>query len=423
MKLSKLIDYLALASGSILGQALTILFAPILSRIYTAEEMGFYTLVLTATGMFESAVCLRYDLIIVSEKDEKKIIPLIRLCTQIALITSIIVTIIYSAYIAISHQCERNQMWLFLLNFPIMFCYALSLIANARNNRRQEYKLLSVASVVQGGVHNGLSAVLGLCGFGAVGLIIGRTFGYFANYLVSVKLKIISIFGGKADKYSKDQYISILEDNKKQVFYSTPAVILSCVAYSIINIFISRLYGDAVLGLYSYSYRLLGIPLAVISTNISRMFFKDAAIEYNRCGSMRRSFYKLLFPIIGVSVVMFLGFRFLAPDAFAIFLGEKWREAGVYVQILAPMFSIRLVSNCFTNVTIVTGKQLIAFIIQITYLIATIGLYVYARITDIDIYSFLNIMNVLFCVIYSLYFFVLAQMCTKRMENKYEIFK
>ena len=57
-----------LASGSLIAQVITILTSPITTRIFTPEELGTYTLLITAVNMFGPIICLRYDLAIVTEK-------------------------------------------------------------------------------------------------------------------------------------------------------------------------------------------------------------------------------------------------------------------------------------------------------------------------------------------------------------------
>lgn len=409
-----IIDFVWLAMGSILGQGMAIVFAPILSRIYTEEQIGTYTLILTVVGMFESAICLRYDLIIVSEKSDDSIRNLTVSCFRISVILSATITVIYSLYLVLSKQLSLSKVWLSAFVFPILLCSGIVLILTAINNRNKNYKFISISSLSQGFVHNGLSALLGCFRvFGVLGLIVGRLLGYISYIFVSVRTDSVKrIIREKSS--TKANRLSLLKKHKKQALFSTPAVIVSCVSYSIINLFISRLYGTAILGVYSYSYRLLGLPLTVISANISRMFFKDASIEYNTTNTMKKSFVKILIPISIISLVMVVAFKLFAPFVFGTFLGEKWREAGVYVQILAPMYGIRLISNSFANATIVTGKQIVSLLIQLSYLLAASIIYLVCSINNYDVYTFLRVMNYMFCVIYSIYFLSLAIICIRK---------
>lgn len=415
-KLTEFIDFFMLAGGTIVAQLIAIAFSPILSRIYSAEEMGIYTLVITLTGIFESVICLRYDLLLVSSDDND--VPIAKsACIKMCLILSLAITLIYVLYEIIFGEQSFGTNTLFLFNFFLLAGHGLILIATALNNRHKKYKLISASSLTLSTVQYCSSSLFGIFGLGSVGLLLGRVLGTISSFFVSVKFKIVSFFAplSKVEKVKTEK--QFLKENKRQALFSTPAVLSSASAYSLINVFISDLFGVATLGLYGYSYRLLGLPITIISTNINRMFFRDASIEYKKTGTMKKSMFKVLLPLIIIAVMMIIAFKLFAPNIFAWFLGEEWREAGVYVQILAPMFAIRLVANSFTNAIIVVKKQFWELILQMTYLISTIVIYVVAKILNIEVMSFLQIMNILFCFVYGIYFIVLFIMCIKKNKN------
>lgn len=46
-----------LISGSIVAQLITVVASVLLARIYSPDELGVYTLILTAEGLFGSIIC------------------------------------------------------------------------------------------------------------------------------------------------------------------------------------------------------------------------------------------------------------------------------------------------------------------------------------------------------------------------------
>ncbi len=411
------LDFLTLAIGSMLGQGLAIVFAPILSRIYTEEQMGTYTLILTAVGMFESSICLRYDLIIVSEKKDNRIRSIAHSCLKISLLLSCIITFTYSLYLLLSGQLPLNKTWMGAMVFPALVCGSIILILTAVNNRNKNYKNIALSSFSQGLVHNSLSTLLGLFhSFGVLGLILGRLGGYLSYIFVASRPKQIKELR-KQELLSLKERFEILNEYKRQALFSTPACVIACVSYSIVNIFLSQLYGKSILGIYSYSYRLLGLPLIIISANISRMFLKNAAVEYHQKKTMRRTFLKMLVPVSIISLIMVIAFKLFAPSFFTFFLGSRWKDVGVFVQILAPMYGIRLLSNSFSNATIIVNKQFIALALQFLYLIASATVFIICRYQRHDVFDFLRFMNYLFCLIYAVYFMVIALLCLKIKRN------
>ena len=89
---------LTLMSGSVVAQIFAVCFSPVITRLYSEVEIGEYTLVLTAVSMFGSVICLRYDMAIVPENDERNVYSLIKLCTILSFIFSLFVSVGYSIY-------------------------------------------------------------------------------------------------------------------------------------------------------------------------------------------------------------------------------------------------------------------------------------------------------------------------------------
>src|SRR3712207_3212540 len=78
-KSSFLKNILILATGSFVAQIIAIACSPILTRIYSAEEMGVFTYIISLTAIFMGVINARYDMSIVTEKDDSNIIPLLQL--------------------------------------------------------------------------------------------------------------------------------------------------------------------------------------------------------------------------------------------------------------------------------------------------------------------------------------------------------
>jgi hypothetical protein len=60
------------------------------------------------------------------------------------------------------------------------------------------------------------------------------------------------------------------------------------------------------------------------------------------------------------------------PDIFSLVLGEQWRIAGEYSQILLPMIAINFISTSFSGVIFITEKMKVDFIWVIYYVGVTV---------------------------------------------------
>src|SRR5690554_6468236 len=88
-----------LTMGSLIAQLITALVSPISTRLYTPEQLAVYTLIITVSAMYGPVLCGKYDMAIVSAKDEKEVTNLIVGGLAVSAITIILVTIGYRFYL------------------------------------------------------------------------------------------------------------------------------------------------------------------------------------------------------------------------------------------------------------------------------------------------------------------------------------
>ena len=80
-----------LASGSIIGQIVAFVGSMFMTRLYTQEAIGIMTLVISVTGMFAPVINGRFDYAIVKERNNTKVMPLIKLALVLGIVFSFIV--------------------------------------------------------------------------------------------------------------------------------------------------------------------------------------------------------------------------------------------------------------------------------------------------------------------------------------------
>lgn len=69
-----------LISGSILGQIVNFITAPVMTRFFSPEDIGIYTYITTIAYVFSPILCLRYETAIVLEEDEDNIFAILKFC-------------------------------------------------------------------------------------------------------------------------------------------------------------------------------------------------------------------------------------------------------------------------------------------------------------------------------------------------------
>lgn len=400
-----------MTSGSLIAQAITILVSPVLTRLFSPEELGVYALVLTAESLFGGIICGRYDVAIVSELEEEDIFPIIKLSAIISVILSSIAAIIYGYKYFISQESQQNYTYAVIFLFLLLSVNGLLRILESYNNRHREYKVMTSVYIYRTTVQNLGSVILGLLKFSVLGLLISHTFGMLVG--LNKQAKTLKASFGKIKATTKKDLIRVMKKHYKQPVFSVPAVFANRFSYSSINLFIESLFGLNILGFYSISYKVLGLPLTVMSTNIAKIFFKDASLEYQKKGNFKKSFRRTSIFLLILSIPLFLGMYFVVPPLFKVIFGSGWEVAGSYVKILAPMFVFRFIVNTIAYGLQVAGKQNLELLLQTLFIIASVVSFLLTKSLNLTVEEYLRIIAATFSVVYIIYYFIVMKYALK----------
>lgn len=391
---------LQLTVGSAVAQLITIIVSPITTRLFTSEELGMYTLILTVVSIFGPVLNGKFDMSIVKSKNHDELVDYLNLSLIIGLIFSVLVSIGYSIYLL------NNKIFMEKVGIIIFIALPVLLIASALinsltslNNFEKNYALISKVYVVRNVSQNIIMIITGFFKFGVLGLL----FSQVASLFFGIRAQAISL--KRELKYMKQRFSifnlkKALLREKKQLIFLTPATILNSGSYSILNFFITSLFGLSVFGYYSMSYRILGLPLSLISGNVSRLFYKQAVEEKNETGFYFESLKKFLLLLVAISIPMVLILYFFSPLIFKVFFGENWIESGYYVRVLAPMYGIRLIVSAVSIGLLVSNKQQLELVLQMFFIIFGFVIFLVSDYLKLTPMLFFTLISVSFSLIY-----------------------
>lgn len=403
-----------LMSGSAIAQLITIAVAPITTRLFSPQELGVYTLIISSVNMFGMVLSLRYDMSIVYETEERNVYPLVALSTIICFITSLLVSVGYWFYFSFISRVDYSALGACVFIFFLCFVFGLINILSAYNNRLREYGVMMSSNVYRTAFQNGLIVLTGLGKLGETGLLLAQTIGYCAGLRRQSKSLLKEISAMKA--VTKGDLSRVAHKHSRQAMLSAPASFANGFSYTAITYFVEYLYGVFVVGLYSISFRVLGLPISIVSANVARVFMKEAASQKDRTGNYAGIFVKTLIIMIGISVPITLMLVFAAPSIFEFVFGVDWREAGVYVQLLTPMFMLRFIAGGLNPSTMISDRQGFDLIIQISLIIAVFASFGVSVVLHLKVASMFMILSSACSIVYifAIYFFWRLAKCQKK---------
>lgn len=395
-------NILILTSGSVIAQAIAICASPIVTRLYTSAQLGAYTLALSIISMFGPVICGRYEMSIVTAEDDSEIYNLIGLSSIITVVFSIFVAIGYTIYINNNLEIMEQLGYSSYVIILILIITGLTNILTSYNNRNKQYSIISSVTVIRSVVQYVCQIVLGLIKASSANLV-------FSNL-------ICSIFGIKRQgKYLWKNRVNIntirfremkncFFKYKKQLLFGAPASFMNLASYSILNFFITGLFGLGTFGYYSLSFRMLNLPLSIIGMNVSKVFFQKSSEELQSEGNYIKSLKKFSAFLALISIIMVIFLMLTAPFLFEIFFGEGWNVAGRYVVILAPMYGIRLIVSSVSTSLIVSQKQDSELVMQILFVISGIITYFICKEFQLPIENFLILISIIYSLVYVIFY-------------------
>lgn len=403
-----LASFSMLASGSIIAQIIAMLSSPITTRLYSPEQFGKYTIIATAVSIFGPVISLKYDMAIVIADKKKESNTLIKLSFLITLALSTIIGFIYGILFFVDDLLLIEKIIYIIATIILLIAYGINNILLAHNNKNGLYKLISTVTIVKSTVNNFLVIVFGLLRPGIIGLVGGQLISSFAGVMRQSK--------GLRNELSDILEISLNEMKRafrkyiRQPIYNASSALVTTTVYSSINLFVKIVYTYEQLGLYSLSYRVLGIPFTVISANIARIFYDTASKENIAEKNFHKTFISTLKILIITVVPIITIIAAISPLIFSIVFGDEWMIAGEYVRLLSPMFAIRLIAESLTTTFIISGKQQVELLFQVTLLIGELIIFMVAHFLSLDLSISLLVISFLYVFIYGVMIFTMNKL-------------
>ena len=354
---------LLLMTASVVSLVINVLISPILTRIYSAEEIGDVNLYTRIVVFISTIATVRYELSLPIAKQQLHAFHLYRLTYRIALVVLTAIGIVGLLY-ALIKPVDAYSMWFMLL--VIVGAY-LSVWINIGTNwsiRTKGFKRISQQRIIASVVSNGSKWLFGVIGWRTYGLLVSLPLGYLASsalfMLDFVKQKKVY------RSYKSNKRMRVLSKEYRQFpIMSLPHVMIDLgVDLSMASLIIG-FYGKADFGLFSHAYGLLKMPIAIVGQSIGQVFTNRFSELVNTRQSVVPLFLKTMRTLLLLSIVPFAALFFFAEPIFGFVFGQKWATSGAYASIMVPWLMLNFLLSPISSLPMILGRQKEALIIGI----------------------------------------------------------
>ncbi|HFE1893280.1 TPA: type 8 capsular polysaccharide synthesis protein Cap8K [Staphylococcus aureus] len=400
MRLNKFIgDSFLMILSSGIAQVILIITIPIITRLYSPTEFGEFTIFSNIAMILIPIINARYDLLIVNTKNDRSA----NILSQISFLISLLILLILIPIFAISACLYPNFILDFIFIIIMLFLVSLTNIFTNYLNKERKYKVLSLINVFRAGSMALLQIIFGLLALGSLGLIIGFSLSYIAGITLGYKTfkKHFNIVR------DKEETKALFLENKNQLVYSTPSILLNSLSFSVVVFFIGILYTNTEVGIYGMAIRVLGIPVTIISLGLSKIFMQQANDYYIEHGNFRNLLLKFSSILVIVSIILYVPLYLFSEELVNILLGDSWVDAITVIKIVIPLFVIRLIVSTVSLSVIVLQKQQLELILQALFLIGTTATFVISKMLNLTFLNFVSINTIVLIVSYMIFFIAL----------------
>ena len=406
-------------TGTTVAQAIPIAISPILTRMYSPESFGVLAIFISVAAVISSIANLRYQLAIVQPKENEDAASLVILSIIIAMIMSLISLVIVHMFnqdIRLFLGNDSIGAWLYLTPVSI-FIFGFYQALNYWYVRQQYFKNIALSKVGQGAVGGLAQLIFGLMASGPLGLIAGHIIGQVTALIVLLKSFFNNEQAFKAVTLNK--VVMNATRYKRMPKHSAPGAVVDSLSAQMPNFFIVKYFDLVAAGFLGLVFRVLNVPLALISGAIGQVLLQRLAQGENgsKLGTNERIFLlKIFFILLAIIFPFVLLIRSYGDLLFVITFGEQWRVAGEMAGIVVIAIAIRFAVSPLSVVMALERNIKVGVVWQFVYLITISSTLMY--FASYPLLTFLKAFVIHELILYSLYLAIILKCVTTPMDIK-----
>jgi O-antigen/teichoic acid export membrane protein len=374
-------NVITLITGTAISQAIPVLISPLLTRLYTPEDFGLFSIYFAIVMVLSVVATGRYELAILLPRKTSEARDLMHLCVAIALSVALLLSFVIigaAPQIARTFSLQDNVHLLFFLPLGV-FLVGLSQSAYYYLNRNKKYFTMMAGRMSRSTGYAVSSITFGMLAPSGIGLICSDIVGYATNCFVMISREKIPV-RWKLNRERARNLLLKYGDFPRYMMVSgllekgagqTPVFLLNLLFHSANSI-----------GYFTLAMRVVAVPTDLIARSISDVFRQKAAEIYSKQLECREIFLKTVRKLTFLALPFaILGF-FLIEDAFTFAFGADWSIAGEYARIMLPLFFLQFVVSPVSIMFVIAQKQrydlaMQTFLLSMTILSFIVGFYVY----------------------------------------------
>lgn len=345
---------MVLTSGTVIAQIISYMITPILTRIYSTEEMGDLGVYMRAVGFIAALATARYELSLPLPKSNSHSFILYRLSLRIAGYI-----LLACAGLGVVYLMIRPFTWyeLFFVSITLISSLFLVLINLGTNwsIRMKQFNKISFSKIMNSTASNLLRWLFGFLGWGSIGLLVATLIGFFLSSLTFVK-ELFQLSRSHGSVSKKKMYV-LSKEYRQFPLVSLPHVLIDLGRDLLVATLIITFFSKDIFGSFNHSYSILRLPLMVIGASIGQVFFNRCSTMINEGKDIYPLLRKTMVSLLGLSIIPFGLIFFFGEPLFAFVFGSNWADSGYYSEVMSIWLMFNFVNSPVSSIPLILNRQ------------------------------------------------------------------
>lgn len=342
-------NVVVVASGTAGAQAITMVFAPLITRIYSPDAFGLLGTFSAIAVVAASVAALAYPIAIILPRDDHDALGLAKLSAilscGIALLAAALLAV-GGGWLSMSLGIESAAGYFFLIPVFMLFA-AWKEIAQQWLIRKKEFLVIARSAVVHSLAVNSAKTGVGWLHPAGVVLIVLATLAevFYAALLLIGAARRYQPCSAERKEIELPSLWELAYRHRDFPLYRAPQNFINGASASLPVLMLAAFFGPAEAGFYTLSKMIMGMPSNLLGKAVSDVFYpritKAAQDGEDLLGHILRA-TGILFAI---GIVPFGLLVLFGPWLFSFVFGGDWAMAGEYARWLALFFLFNFINK------------------------------------------------------------------------------
>jgi lipopolysaccharide exporter len=368
-------NVLKLMSGSVTAQILGILLVPLITRIYSPDDLGIFQIFVSISGILVIFSTFSYQFAIMLPKTEEDSANISFLCAILVTLVSLLAALLV-LFLPKDVEYVLNAPGIseYLIYIPaITFVNGIFFVQNYWLSRKIRFGVIAGSRIINTISTKAFQLAIPIWNVSPLGLIAGYVAGYGCADIFMLKgvKNDLTVFRKVTLKRMKEMAI----EYKNFPLFSSWSTLANTISPQVPTFVLAYYYGTSVVGYFSLANQVVNMPMALLGTAIQQVFFQKISEvkNGNESGDMKIIVGEVYKKLILIGVFPMILLLILGEDIFTFAFGKSWSISGTYIKILVPWIFLVFLSSPISTLYSVFDKQRVWLVFSIILLISRVG--------------------------------------------------